>query len=358
MFWDPSRSHVLREKKATQLRRIEKGKVGYALKDFALCVSAAVSATTLGTQINLADSGLTSWEPFPLLSFAALPESPSGSDDAAELARQVKRVARYFGADQIGIAALDHRWLYSEHYNYKTGESSPIEIDSGYKYILSIGLEMDHGMIATAPAAAHLAESRISYSKMAFIVAATAQYIRFLGYRAIPSLNDTGLNIPIAVSAGLGQQGRHGVLINPCFGPRIRLCKIITDMPLFSDRPIDFGVNEFCENCDRCVKACPSGAISNNKRAMEGCGIANNPGVLKWQLDSEKCDDFQAYKLGTNCTICMRVCPFNKKGGWMSRVSRHLVKKQPALTPWIVKMDEALGYGKRIDSELFWKGEI
>ncbi|MFC1891298.1 4Fe-4S double cluster binding domain-containing protein [Thermodesulfobacteriota bacterium] len=129
-------------------------------------------------------------------------------------------------------------------------------------------------------------------------------------------------------------------------------------MPLLTDHPIDFGVTEFCEHCQRCVKACPSGAISSRNRMMEGYGMSNNPGVLKWQLDSEKCDDFQAYKLGTNCTICMRVCPFNKKGGWMSLISRHLIKKRPTLTPWIVKMDKSLGFEQRIDSELFWRGKI
>jgi epoxyqueuosine reductase len=358
MFWDPSRSHILPQRGKTQLKQIEKGTTGYSLKDYALGASAAVTATTLGTQINLHNSGLTSWEPLPRFGFCRLPESPAKVEDAAVLTKQVKRAARYFGADMVGIARLDRRWVYSDHYNEKTDESEPVEIDEGYPYVISVAVQMDYRMIATAPAALHLAESLMSYSKMAFLVAALAQYIRFLGYRAIPSLNDTGLNIPIAISAGLGQQGRLGILISPRFGPRVRLCKVITDLPLEIDHPIDFGVTEFCSNCQKCIKACPSGAIPAGCRTAEGYGISNNPGVMKWQLDSEKCDEFQASKMGTNCTICMRVCPFNKESTWVYNLSRRFVKRVPSLTRPVVWLDDLLGYGKRLDSELFWEGKI
>ena len=358
MFWDPTRNHILPQRGKTQLKQIEKGTTGYSLKDYALAASAVVTATTLGTQINLHNSGLTSWEPLPRFGFCSLPESPAKADGAAVLTKQVKRVARYFGADTVGIARLDRRWLYSHHYNEKTGESKPVEIDEGYPYVISIGLQMDYRMIATAPAALHLAESLISYSRMASLVAALAQYIRFLGYRAIPSLNDTGLNIPIAISAGLGQQGRMGILISPQFGPRVRLCKVITNLPLEIDQPIDFGVIEFCSNCKKCAKACPSGAISAGSRTAEGYGISNNPGVMKWHLDAEKCDEFQAYKTGTNCTICMRVCPFNKEGPWVYNLSRRVVKRLPSLARGVVWLDHFLGYGKRLKPELFWEGKI
>ena len=193
---------------------------------------------------------------------------------------------------------------------------------------------------------------------MAFLVSALAQFIRFHGYKAIPSLNDTGLNIPIAISAGLGQQGRMGILVTPQFGPRVRLCKVITDMPLLEDSPIDFGVTEFCSNCLKCEKTCPSRAITSGDRTVEGNSISNNPGVIKWHLNSEKCEDFQSNKLGTNCTICMRVCPFNKEGRLVSQISNSLIKRMPSLARWVVWFDNIFGYGKRLNSEIFWDGKF
>ena len=69
-----------------------------------------------------------------------------------------------------------------------------------------------------------------------------AEFIRILGYKAIPMGNDTSLSIPLAIDAGLGELGRHGLLITPEYGPCVRLCKVFTDLPLEPDKPIQFGV--------------------------------------------------------------------------------------------------------------------
>jgi len=63
-----------------------------------------------------------------------------------------------------------------------------------------------------------------------------------LGYRAVATMNDTALAIPYALKAGLGEYGRHGLLITKEFGPRVRIGKIFTDLPLAYDRPTSFGV--------------------------------------------------------------------------------------------------------------------
>ena len=40
---------------------------------------------------------------------------------------------------------------------------------------------------------------------------------------------------PLAIMAGLGELSRIGILITPEFGPRVRLCKVFTDLPLQAD---------------------------------------------------------------------------------------------------------------------------
>ena len=42
--------------------------------------------------------------------------------------------------------------------------------------------------------------------------------------------------------AGLGEYGRLGLLITPEFGPRVRIGKIFTDLPLSHDEPRSFVV--------------------------------------------------------------------------------------------------------------------
>ena len=69
--------------------------------------------------------------------------------------------------------------------------------------------------------------------------------------------NEYGLNIPLAIDAGLGELGRNGLLTTEQFGPRLRLCKVLTDLPSELDSPVDMGVQHFCETCERCAEACP-----------------------------------------------------------------------------------------------------
>ena len=86
-------------------------------------------------------------------------------------------------------------------------------------------------------------------------------YVIFSDPGAVASMNDSALAIPLAVQAGLGEVGRHSLLITREYGPRLRLDKIFTDMPLEIDEPVRFGVKEFCDICQRCSAACPPRAI-------------------------------------------------------------------------------------------------
>ncbi len=108
---------------------------------------------------------------------------------------------------------------------------------------------MDHDLTRTAPSALAGTATGLGYSLDSVVLLTIAQYIRNLGYQAIPSMNDTALAIPYALEAGLGEYGRHGLLMTPEFGPRLRLGKIFTDMPLQRDHPKSAGVERFCDGC-------------------------------------------------------------------------------------------------------------
>ena len=64
-------------------------------------------------------------------------------------------------------------------------------------------------------------------------------------------------HVPMAIDAGLGELGCHGILITRNFGRRVRISKVFTDLPLMPDKSVEFGVREMCEFCRKCAKACP-----------------------------------------------------------------------------------------------------
>ena len=79
------------------------------------------------------------------------------------------------------------------------------------------------------------------------------------------------------MQAGMGELGRNGLLITPEFGPRVRISKILTDLPLIPDSPIEFGVTEFCDVCMKCADLCPSRSISLGEDRIETAAITCKP---------------------------------------------------------------------------------
>lgn len=228
--------------------------------------------------------------------------------NVADMTRKLKRAAKLYGASLVGIAELDRRWLYLN----RRFDLEPIELPEDLRYAVVMAIAMDEVGIALSPACPAAAATGVGYSMMAFTASCLAEFIRNLGYSALPAGNDVALSIPIAIDAGLGQLGRNGLLITPQFGPRVRLCKVFTDLPLEPDEPIDFGVTEFCRRCRRCAEACEVEAISKETEpSWTPACRSNNPGALKWYVNSERCYQFWCEN-GTDCSTCIAVCPYSK----------------------------------------------
>jgi len=323
----------------------------YALRDSSWYVEDAFAMGTSGSN----HMGLYSWEgPDPERTRMPVDVKIDASD-LAEVSRKIKRAARFFGASLVGICELDRRWVYSHVSNDIIREHAPLEIPEEYRYAVAIAIEMDYHIMRATPSAGASAATGLGYSKMAFVAGLLAQFIRGLGYKAIPCGNDTALSIPIAVEAGLGELGRNGLLITEKFGPRVRLCKVFTDLPLLPDEPRFFGVVDFCRRCMKCAEHCPSRAISFGERTTEVPTKSNNPGVLKWPINPEQCFKFWVAKR-TDCANCIRVCPFNKVTGWHHDLARTFIRHVPWLNQFFVWLDDVLGYGEQLDPATIWAG--
>jgi epoxyqueuosine reductase len=229
----------------------------------------------------------------------------------AESAREIKQVARLFGADLVGICEYDERWVYAQKFNRMDQSSRPVDVDDRMTHVIVTITAMDHALTETVPSALAATTTGMGYTRDAVTLMSLAQYIRNLGYSAHASMNDTGLNIPLAVQAGLGEYGRHGLLITREFGPRVRIGKIFTDLPLEPDAPRYFGVREFCDVCNACAAACPPKAIPFGAPEMAAPNRSSFTTVRKWTTDAEKCFKFWTTQ-NTECSICIRVCPYNR----------------------------------------------
>jgi len=280
------------------LKIVADGKPGYSRVDFALAYASWI--------VHDAFKGGFSWKKIkPYRSSVDTigidwTQMKCEIDDACKMSSHVKRAARLFGASLVGICKLSRDWLYAD-----------VDVPEKFENVIVMAVEMDADGIATSPAAPAAAATGVGYSKMAFILACIGEFVRNLGYEAIQCGNDTALSIPLAIDAGLGEIGRNGLLITPQYGPRVRLCKIFTDLPLEPDKPIEFGVKEFCKKCKLCAEHCETDAISmDDEASFEAACRSNNPGALKWYVDVERCYLYWCEN-GIDCSTCIKVCPYN-----------------------------------------------
>lgn len=269
-----------------------------------------------------------------------------------EMAREIKHAAKTLGADLVGITANDERWLYTHAYSRETETEKPQEVVTELENAIVVAQSMDRDLLRTAPSALSGAATGATYSRDTIVLLAIAQYIINLGYRAVASMNDSALVIPLAIKAGLGEYGRHGLLITREYGPRVRLGKVFTDMPLAHDRPVRFGVKETCDICRACTQACPARAIDGGEASTVVHNRSNIQGIRKWTTDAEKCFRFWANQ-NTDCSICVRVCPYNRDySHWWSRVWRWLAGT--GLRRLALRLDRASGRGKRLAPSRWW----
>ena len=275
-------------------------------------------------------------------------ESPRAASE------NLRRAADSMGAGLIGVCEYDERWIYSARYSEQTRQSRPVDIPEDLPRVIVVGEPMDIELTATVPSALSGSATGMGYTHDTVILLTLTQYIRNLGYRAVASMNDSALAIPLAVQAGLGEVGRHSLLITEEYGPRLRLGKIFTDMPLVIDEPKRFGVQEFCDICRRCSSACPPKAIPDGEPSREAWSISNLKGVLKWTTWAEKCFKFWAGQ-NSDCSICIRVCPYNRDfSKWYNRLWRRLAGTR--LRRLMLQLDVWMVNRERKASKAWWNG--
>ena len=144
--------------------------------------------------------------------------------------------------------------------------------------------------------------------------------------------------VPMAIDAGLGELGRFGYLMTKEFGPRVRLSAVTTDLPLIPDQPVDIGVDDFCTICKKCAVCCPSNSIPMGDQYEFN-------GSLRWKLNAETCFEYWG-KVGTDCNVCMRVCPWSHATTFPHRLLRAMIRRNPISRHLFSWMDDIF-YGRK-----------
>jgi reductive dehalogenase len=266
-------------------------------------------------------------------------------DDPTALSRHIKRLGYFLRADIVGICKLPQYAVYSHDV---TGKE--VTLDQKNAIILVVDQDYETMLGSSGRDWISGSQSFIGYSMTAYISCIMADYIRRLGYpaRAHHARGYQVLVVPLLVLAGIGEFSRAGIALNPFLGTRFKAAVVTTDLPMEPDRPIEFGLQEFCRVCRKCATECPAGAIGQGDKVMHG-------GYEKWEFDAERCTRFRVVNArGSSCGCCIKVCPWNKPRSWTHDLVRGLIKRVPILDDLMVKMDDAFGYGKADPAYKWW----
>ena len=175
-------------------------------------------------------------------------------------------------------------------------------------------MEMDKEIIEKAPSQATLNMVFDTYDDLGKAANLIAGFLRENGYAAQADHPLGGLVLfpPLAQKAGIGWVGKHGLLITPEFGPRLRLAAVYTNIENlpFTESNIHGWIEDYCEVCKICVKQCPPKAILDDSVTHETGRITHIS-----QLD---CFEYFAQYYG--CSVCIKVCPFSESSDAYDRL--------------------------------------
>ena len=259
----------------------------------------------------------------------------------------IKALGYYLGADFVGICVAEP-WMY---YSHDDIEGKPIEAYHRYAVVMLIdqGYETMDG--ASGDDWISASQSMRAYLRGAEIAGIMAAHCRRMGFssRSHSNAHSEVIHNGAILMAGLGEVSRIGdTLLNPFIGPRSKSVVFTTDLPLQPDRPIDFGLQDFCSQCRKCARECPCNAITFGPKVMFN-------GYEIWKADVEKCTKYRVtQKRGSACGRCMKMCPWNREDTVQSRHLAELSINVPQARAAIIRMDDELQNGKRNLIKRWW----
>lgn len=282
--------------------------------------------------------------------------------DPEQMSQHIKDAAYFLRADEVGIGKMPEYAYYSHKVTNVPGLAqgksveectTPFNERLPYCIVVMVDQHLETSLGSTGYDGISGSQSMRGYHATGNIACILAKYIRSLGYRARAhhSGNYGAVMAPCIISAGLGELSRTGdCTVHPRLGFRHKVAVVTTDLPLAPDKPIDFGLQDFCRVCKKCADNCPSQAISFDKDPVE------YNGYLRWNSDFRKCAEFRlTNEEGSSCGVCMKVCPWNsKEDSWFHKAGIWVGSKGEASSTFLKSIDDMFGYGTEIVDKYRW----
>ena len=266
--------------------------------------------------------------------------------DPQRNADNLKAASYYLGCDAVGLCEIP-QWAYYSH--DAGGQELPAYHTNGINMLIDQGHETMEG--CSGDDWISVAQSMRAYLRFSMVGGIVAEHVRRLGYSArVHSVIDGDvLQPPLLLLSGLGEVSRIGeVILNPFLGPRLKSGVVSTNMPMAADRPIDFGLQTFCDNCNKCARECPSGAITAGPKVMYN-------GYEIWKSDAEKCARYRITNQGGGmCGRCMKTCPWNLEGLFAESAFRWVAMNIPQSARLLAELDDKLDRGTINPVKKWW----
>ncbi len=235
------------------------------------------------------------------------------NSEAKKLASEVREVALKSGANLVGIVpvsaidAFPKTWVgwTIQQYTNKTKEIMPesesLIVVGNHVWDDMLELAIRKGERWVYPGYLPLLSSR----------RAVIYHLEKQGYKA--ALGRSRFSYKrLAQLAGLGNYGKNALIINPTFGPWIRLEAVLTNAILEPDEPFE---EDLCGDCDDCVKACPVGALTPYKVDDARCLVGVHIAGVNFQEYAEELERYEpSFTRNSHlmCIECQKACKYGK----------------------------------------------
>ena len=245
----------------------------------------------------------------------------------SQINSQIRTIAMEMGADAVGFAPIAQvadseiarykNWLshgnhasmsYLERYMEQRQHPQLLLPQASSVIILAVSYYPPQRQDATAPKVAKYALGRDYHKVMKRLLLGLADRIHSeVAPHTYRAMVDTApfLERYWAEQSGIGFIGHHRNLIVPGVGSFLFLGELLTSLRLESDQ----SCSHSCHDCQRCLKACPTGALTeeglNAHRCINYLTIEH-----RGAIPSELAQRFGRRFYG--CDTCQDVCPYNQ----------------------------------------------
>jgi len=232
--------------------------------------------------------------------------------EAEKLAAEIKEAALKSGASLVGVVSANAvdafpavwvGWTIQEH-TKKTSEVMP-----DAKSVVVMGYHVWDDMLELAIRKGD-GWAYPGYFPLDVLTIVVSHHLHKKSYKTAYARSISHKRL--AQLAGFGNYGKNALIINPEFGPWIRLAAVLTNAEMKADKPFE---RDLCGNCEACVKACPVGALTpfkvDDRRCMLGAHLMDKP-TFSYGKKWSKYEPTLTKNSHLMCMECQKACKYGK----------------------------------------------